>query len=388
MPTIKNIHAREILDSRGFPTVEVELSVEDPKRPGELLRGRAAVPSGASTGEGEALELRDGDAARFLGKGVKKAVANVNEKIRTALVGRSFSEQAMLDSTLCDLDGTPNKAKLGANAILGVSMAFCRALSLEKGIPTYRLISQIMGTKGVTLPVPLNENILNGGKHADNGLAIQEFMILPAGFTKFSEALRAGTEVFHCLKRILHKQGLSTAVGDEGGFAPVFQGDRPHEQALSAIIQAISDAGYKAGREIFLALDCAASEYLEARDSNKYRFEGKLLSSTEMVAVYSKWVDKYPILSIEDGLAEHDWDGWSHLTRTFEQKSRELVGDGTFVTNSEFLRKGIDQKVGNSILIKLNQIGAVAETLATMKLAFSAGYTSISSHRSGATRTH
>lgn len=377
---IRKIHAREVLDSRGFPTVEAEVTIENPNRSGELVTGRAIVPSGASTGEGEALELRDGDKKRYAGKGVLKAVTHVRENIAHALTGRDFPNQALLDDALRDLDGTPNKSKLGANAILPVSMAFSRALAQAQNIPTYRLIAQTFGTQnGTTLPVPLM-NILNGGKHADNGLAIQEFMIVPAGFSKFSEALRAGAEVFHRLKKILHDKGLSTGVGDEGGFAPVFEGDRPHEQALTAILQAISDAGYKPGSDIYLALDCAASEFCD--DKNTYLFEGKRRSSEEMIALYSQWVDTYPILSIEDGLSEHDWKGWEKLTQAIGNRC-QLIGDDLFVTNPTYLKKGIEKKVANAILIKLNQIGTVTETLETMKMAAQNGYASITSHRSG-----
>jgi enolase len=378
---IKSVVAREVLDSRGFPTIEVEVSLDDPKYAGEIVTGRAMVPSGASTGEGEALELRDGDKKRYAGKGVLTAVNNVRENIAPAITGREFPTQAILDDTLKDLDGTSNKSKLGANAILGVSMAFMRAQSLALNIPTYKLIAQTVGSQGVKLPVPMM-NVINGGKHADNGLAIQEFMIVPAGFTKFSEALRAGAEVFHRLKKILHDKGLSTGVGDEGGFAPMLEGARAHEQVLSNIMQAISDAGYKAGRDIFLALDCAASEFGNGRDG--YQFEGKTVSSQEMIKLYSQWVDQYPIISIEDGLSEHDWEGWAALTETVGQRC-QLVGDDIFVTNPEFLKKGIEKKVANAILIKLNQIGTVTETLETMKMAAQNKYLSITSHRSGET---
>jgi enolase len=378
---IKSVIAREVLDSRGFPTIEVEVAIEDPRHAGETVTGRAIVPSGASTGEGEALELRDGDKKRYQGKGVLTAVANVLEKIAPAITGREFPSQALLDDTLRDLDGTPNKSKLGANAILGVSMAFMRAQSLALNIPTHKLIAQTVGSQGVTLPVPMM-NIINGGKHADNGLAIQEFMIVPAGFTKFSDALRAGAEVFHRLKKILHDKGLSTGVGDEGGFAPMFEGERAHEQVLQNIMQAISDAGYKSGRDIFLALDCAASEFGNGREG--YKFEGKTLSSQELIKLYSQWVDQYPIISIEDGLSEHDWEGWAQLTATLGNRC-QLVGDDIFVTNPEFLKKGIEKKVANTILIKLNQIGTVTETLETMKMGAQANYSSVTSHRSGET---
>ena len=375
--SISYLFAREVLDSRGFPTIEVELKID-----GYL--GRAIVPSGASTGEGEAVELRDGDPKRFMGKGVLKAVQNVNQIISPKLVGKSFSSQAELDETLIALDGTPNKSKLGANAILGVSMAYMRAVSLKEGLPTFQVIAKNFGSEGVTLPVPMM-NILNGGKHADNGLAIQEFMIAPVGFTKFSEALRAGCEVFHTLKKILHDQGLSTSVGDEGGFAPAIPGDHPHEAVLKLILQAIEKAGYVAGQQIYLALDSAASEFSKrSGDVYTYQFEGKNLSSNEMTAIYKKWSEQYPLISIEDGLAEHDWAGWKVLTETLGSKL-QLVGDDLFVTNISFLQKGITEKIANSILIKLNQIGTITETLAAMRMAKNAQYTQIASHRSGET---
>lgn len=379
MTKIKNIKAREILDSRGFPTVEVEIFSEDAK--GETVFGRAMVPSGASTGEGEALELRDGDSKRYLGKGVLTAVRNIHEKIAPSLVGRDFPLQSHLDDTLRNLDGTPNKSKLGANAILGVSMAFMRTQSAVQKVSTERLIARTFETSGTTLPVPLM-NILNGGKHAENGLAIQEFMIVPAGFSRFSEALRAGAEIFHRLKKILHKQGLSTGVGDEGGFAPEFQGEKPHEQALVAIMQAISDAGYQAGKDVFLALDSAASEFSDGQGN--YNFEGNRLSSKQMASVYQKWTQEFPIVSIEDGLAENDWDGWKSLTDLLGNHC-QLVGDDLFVTNPVFLKKGIEKKTANAILIKLNQIGTVTETLETMKMAAQSQYSIITSHRSGET---
>jgi len=374
---IQRVHAREVLDSRGFPTIEVEVTVKENQ--GTAL-GRAIVPSGASTGEGEALELRDGDPKRYLGKGVLKAVANVQDKIAPALLNRSFARQSLLDDALRDLDGTPNKSKLGANAILGVSMAYARAQADANGIPLYRHLSETFGGKGLTLPLPLM-NILNGGKHADNGLAIQEFMIVPAGFSKFSEALRAGAEIFHRLKKILHSKSLSTGVGDEGGFAPVFAGEKPHEQALNSILAAIADAGYRAGKDIFLALDCAASEFTD-KEPGQYRFEGKRMTSRDLSEMYRGWLDTYPIVSIEDGLSEHDWDGWQSLTSTAGSRC-QIVGDDLFVTNPEFLKKGIERKAANAILIKLNQIGTVTETLETMRLANQNGFSQIASHRSG-----
>ncbi len=377
MSTIKQIQAREVLDSRGFPTVEVEVTLEN------HVTGKAIVPSGASTGEGEALELRDGDKKRYLGKGVLKAVTNVKEKIAPAILGREFALPSLLDDTLLELDGTPNKSKLGANAILGVSMAFVRAKSLQENQPTSQYIAGIMKSPGTTLPVPLM-NILNGGKHADNGLAIQEFMIVPVGFKKFSEALRCGVEIFHRLKKILHDKKLSTGVGDEGGFAPYFQGSKPHEQALSVVLQAVEDAGFNPGKEVFLALDCAASEFCSKDGELFYRFEDKTLNSEQMIEIYQQWIEQFPIISIEDGLAENDWEGWSKLTATVGGQC-QLVGDDLFVTNMNYLKKGIQNKAANSILIKLNQIGTVTETLETMKLASQSHYSCITSHRSGET---
>jgi enolase len=381
---IESIVAREILDSRGFPTVEVDLSLSGGKV--SKVKASAMVPSGASTGEGEALELRDGDKSRYGGKGVRKAVQNVIEGLAPKLIGKSFGSLEELDEAMIALDGTPNKSKLGANAILGVSMAYVRAAAMALDVPVYRLIASIYGTDGVTLPVPMM-NILNGGKHADNGLAIQEFMIMPRGFDRFSEALRAGSEIFHALKKILHDRGLSTGVGDEGGFAPQVPGENPHEEVLKLILQAISQAGYQAGKQVFLALDCAASEFLsKASTSEKplYAFEGKDRTAEEMSAIYADWVSKYPIVSIEDGLAEHDWSGWAALTKELGGKI-QLVGDDLFVTNISFLKQGIDRAIANSILIKVNQIGTVTETLRAMRMAKEAKYTQVSSHRSGET---
>lgn len=378
---VLSLKAREILDSRGFPTVEAELKI---KASDEVFMGRAAVPSGASTGEFEALELRDGDTNRFLGKGVLKAVQNVNESIARAIVEMTFTTQSEFDQALLALDGTPNKSKLGANAILAVSMAFARAASASQGQSTRQYIADLLNGEGTTLPVPLM-NIINGGKHADNGLAIQEFMIVPTGFDRFSEALRAGTEVFHHLKKILHSKGLSTAVGDEGGFAPALSGPHPHQQAIELILQAIRSAGYEPGRDIYLALDCAASEFSKKEDSGVlYDFEGQKRSAKEMIALYTQWVENYPIVSIEDGLSEHDWDGWVELTSAIGGRC-QLVGDDIFVTNPAFLRKGIVRKAANAILIKLNQIGSVTETLDAMKLAAQHRYAAIVSHRSGET---
>jgi enolase len=392
---ILSLHARELLDSRGFPTVEAEITIETNGSSGGGLRratARALVPSGASTGEGEALELRDGDPGRFLGKGVLKAVGNARTLMAPVLVGQSFSSQKELDTKLLALDGTPNKGKLGANAILAVSMAFARARAVALEQPLHRVLQADFGQadlgagkSGTTLPLPLM-NILNGGKHADNGLAIQEFMIVPAGFSRFSEALRAGTEVFHHLKKILHSQGLSTGVGDEGGFAPQFSGAKPHEQALEAVLKAIRAAGYEPGKQMFLALDCAASEFGKkaADGSVLYAFEGEARTSDQMVALYADWCRRYPIFSIEDGLSEHDWTGWVKLTAELG-RTCQLVGDDLFVTNPVFLRQGIERKAANSILIKLNQIGTVTETLDTMRLAAQSGYGAIASHRSGET---
>lgn len=375
--------AREVLDSRGYPTVEVELT-------SEKHQARAIVPSGASTGEGEALELRDGDHKRFLGKGVLKAVQNVQKQIAPAIIGKDFVEQHILDSLLRKLDGTSNKSHFGANAILPVSMAYSRLFALEHQLTLSQGIAKMFGTSGLTLPVPLM-NIFNGGKHADNGIAIQEFMIVPAGFNTFAESLRAGVEVFHQLKKILHKKGLTTAVGDEGGFAPRLDtgssgeaGPGSHEKVMTMLLEAIDSAGYKAGSQIYLALDCASSEFLnkDKKNNTEYWFEGTSRTSQEMIQTYEKWISHYPILSIEDGLAEHDWEGWAALTQRLGKKV-QLVGDDLFVTNPEFLKKGIDQKVANSILVKLNQIGTVTETLDAMKMAHQAGYTTVVSHRSG-----
>ena len=381
---IEKCVAREVLDSRGFPTVEVELFSGH-------LKASAIVPSGASTGEGEALELRDGDPKRYHGKGVLKAVSHVEKEIAPAILGKEFVRQAIFDDLLCDLDGTPNKSKFGANAILPVSMAFARLQSMitdTSGVSATALvqnISSIFGTQGVTLPVPLM-NVFNGGKHADNGIAIQEFMIVPCGFDRFSESLRAGVEVFHQLKKILTKKGLTTAVGDEGGFAPKLSnemeaGPGSHEQVLALLLDAIESAGYKAGTQIFLALDCAASEFCE-KGTSQYQFEGAKRSAEEMIGIYEKWTSNYPIISIEDGLAEHDWDGWKALTQKLGKRT-QLVGDDLFVTNPEFLKKGIDRGVANSLLVKLNQIGTVTETLEAMRMAHQANYTTVISHRSG-----
>ncbi|NLN06115.1 MAG: phosphopyruvate hydratase [Firmicutes bacterium] len=370
MTGIVEIFAREILDSRGNPTVEVDVLLE-----GGAF-GRAAVPSGASTGAFEAVELRDGDKNRYLGKGVQQAVANVNEVIAPALGDMDALEQAEIDRTLIALDGTPNKSKLGANAILGVSLAVAKAAANAVGLPLYRYLG---GATARLLPVPMM-NILNGGKHADNNVGIQEFMIMPVGADNFPEALRMGTEVFHCLKKVLQKQGLNTAVGDEGGFAPNLVSN---EAALEVIMEAIVAAGYRPGKDFVLALDAAATEMY--RD-NLYHLAGEGLqkSATEMIAYYEKLVDNYPIVSIEDGLAEEDWEGWKELTRTLGGRI-QLVGDDLFVTNVERLKRGIETGTANAILTKLNQIGTVTETLDCIRLAQQAGYRAVISHRSGET---
>jgi enolase len=383
---IEKVIGREILDSRGYPTVEVELYADG-------MKASAIVPSGASTGEGEALELRDNDPKRFLGKGVLQAVGHVEKEIAPAILNKEFVRQAIFDDYLRELDGTANKSKFGANAILAVSMAFAR-LSAMKSDSTHlsplaltKNLANVYGTQGVTLPVPLM-NLFNGGKHADNGIAIQEFMIIPSGFDRFSDSLRAGVEVFHHLKKILHKKGLTTAVGDEGGFAPKISdeaeaGPGSHEKVLVLLLDAIESAGYKAGSQIHLGLDCAASEFsTKTSGVVSYQFEGSNRTSTEMVAIYEKWMTQFPILSIEDGLAEHDWEGWKLLTQKLG-KQIQIVGDDLFVTNPEFLKKGIQMGVANSLLVKLNQIGTVTETLEAMKMAHHAKYTTVISHRSG-----
>lgn len=368
MTTIVEVIAREILDSRGNPTVEVDVILED----GSL--GRAAVPSGASTGANEALELRDNDPGRYLGRGVKKAVENVNEIIAPELIGLDAADQITLDKTLIDLDGTPNKSKLGANAILGVSLACAKAAAQSAGLPLYRYLG---GCHARKLPVPMM-NILNGGKHADNNIDIQEFMIMPVGAGSFASALQMGAEVFHHLKRVLKQRGLNTAVGDEGGFAPNLNSS---EEALAVIVEAIKAAGYRPGEEVALALDPAATEFYK---EGRYLLEGRALTSPEMVEFYASLVDRYPILSIEDGLAEDDWEGWRELTRRLAGKV-QLVGDDIFVTNTELLAKGIQMGVANSILIKVNQIGTLTQTFAAIEMAQRAGYTAVISHRSGET---
>lgn len=371
MSKIDQIHAREILDSRGNPTVEADVVLTS----GE--RGRAAVPSGASTGEHEAVELRDGDAKRYLGKGVTKAVSNVNDIIARELKGRDVLDQAALDKTLIDLDGTPNKSNLGANALLAVSMASARAAANLKKLPLYRYLG---GDDANTLPVPMM-NIVNGGAHADNNVDFQEFMIVPVGAAKFSEALRMGAEIFHTLKSVLKKKGYATSVGDEGGFAPNL---KSNEEAIETILEAIAQAGYQAGNDVLLALDPAASEFYDGESYVFKKSDGRKLSIEEMKSFWVSWVEKYPIISIEDGMAENDWDGWKALTDAIGDRV-QLVGDDLFVTNTKFLQKGIELGVANSILIKVNQIGTLTETLDCISLAKSNGRTAVISHRSGET---
>ena len=371
---ITTIHAREILDSRGNPTIEVDVTAGD-------AFGRAAVPSGASTGEREALELRDGDKNRYLGKGVRKAVANVNGEIAKALVGVDLDQRA-LDEKMMALDGTPTKSRLGANALLGVSMAAAKAAAAAAGRPLYEHIAHLAGRTGrdYTLPVPMM-NILNGGAHADSSVDLQEFMVMPVGMATFSDALRAGVEIFHALRAILKKAGLSTGVGDEGGFAPNLKSNR---EALDVVLEAIAKAGYSAGENVFLALDVAASELW---DNGKYVFRKSgepTRTAAQMIDMWSDWVRQYPIVSIEDGLAEGDWDGWKALTRALGDRV-QLVGDDVFVTNPAILNQGIADKVGNALLVKLNQIGTVTETLDAIDMARKAGYGTIISHRSGET---
>jgi enolase len=372
MPTIVEIHAREILDSRGNPTVEVDVVLENG------IVGRAAVPSGASTGEHEALELRDKDVKRYLGKGVLQAVKNVNELIAPEIVGMEAREQTAIDAAMLDLDGTKNKGKLGANAILAVSLAVCKAAAQASNLPLFQYLG---GVSGRTLPVPMM-NIINGGAHADNNVDLQEFMVMPAGAGSFAEALRMGAEIFHHLKSVLKKKGYNTAVGDEGGFAPDL---KSNEEALQVIMQAIEAAGYKPGEEIFIALDPASSEFYN-KQTKKYdlKSENRSLSSDEMIDYYANLKSKYPIVSIEDGLAEDDWDGWKKFTER-HGRQLQLVGDDLFVTNTQRLRQGIEKGVGNSILVKVNQIGSLTETLAAIDMAHRAGYTAVISHRSGET---
>jgi enolase len=373
MPLIEDIFARQILDSRGNPTIEVDVITSDG------FTGRAAVPSGASTGIHEAVELRDGDEEVYLGKGVSKAVDHVNEMIAEELIGLDVYDQAMIDEIMLELDGTANKSKLGANAILGVSLATARAAAASCGMPLYRYVG---GLNANLLPIPMM-NILNGGAHADNSIDFQEFMVMPVGAASFSEALRMGTEVFHHLKAVLKKKGLSTNVGDEGGFAPNIGSN---EEAIEIVIQAIEAAGYKPGEDIYIAMDAAATEFYDEK-TGLYTFKkssGKKLTSAEMVGYWADWAAKYPIISIEDGLAEDDWDGWAAHTASIGNKV-QLVGDDLFVTNVKRLKRGIEGGVANSILVKVNQIGTLSETMDTVQTAQVASYTSVMSHRSGET---
>ena len=366
---ITAVHAREILDSRGNPTVEVDIQVED----GTI--GRAAVPSGASTGAHEACELRDTDnKGRYLGKGVLQAVRNVNEEIGDAIIDQDVTDQATIDQIMLDLDGTENKSRLGANAILACSLAAAHAAARVSFLPLFRYLG---GVGGNCLPAPMM-NIINGGEHANNGIDIQEFMVMPLGFDSFSDSLRAGTETFHALKKVLADKGLSTAVGDEGGFAPDL---KTNQEAIEVILTAIENAGYVPGEQIKIALDCAASEF---HDNGKYTLEGNSIGSDEMVELLTSWVDKYPICSIEDGLDEDDWDGWKKLTDAIGDRC-QLVGDDLFVTNVKRLRQGIDKGVANSLLVKVNQIGTLTETIEAVQLAYQNGYTAVMSHRSGET---
>lgn len=371
MSYIADIRARQILDSRGNPTVEVDVITEN----GHL--GRAAVPSGASTGMHEAVELRDDDKSVYVGKGVLKAVANVNDIIADQLTGFPVHEQASLDARLLELDGTDNKGKLGANALLAVSMAVAKAAALESKLPLFRYLG---GVNSTVLPMPLM-NILNGGVHADNKIDYQEYMIVPIGAESFSEGLRWGVEIFHKLKSVLKKKGYSTNVGDEGGFAPDIQSN---EEAIETVLQAIEAAGYKAGEQIGIALDAASSEMFKDGKYRFYKSSGKEITSDEMVDYWTSWVNKYPIISIEDGMAEEDWDGWKKLTDAIGSRC-QLVGDDLFVTNTKILKRGIDNGIANSILIKVNQIGTVTETINAVQMAQHAGYTTIMSHRSGET---
>ena len=370
MSAIVDIIGREVIDSRGNPTVECDVLLESG------VMGRAAVPSGASTGSREAIELRDGDKSRYLGKGVLKAVEHINTEICEAVLGLDAGEQAFLDKTLIDLDGTENKSRLGANAMLAVSMAVARAAAEESGLPLYRYFG---GMGAVQMPVPMM-NVINGGAHANNNLDLQEFMILPVGAPTFREAIRYGAEVFHALKKIIHDKGMSTAVGDEGGFAPSVAS---HEAAIQLILEAIEKAGYVAGEQIALGLDCAASEFYK---DGKYHLEGEglVLTAEQWADMLATWCDKYPIISIEDGMHEGDWAGWAHLTERLGKKV-QLVGDDLFVTNTKILKEGIDKGIANSILIKINQIGTLTETFAAIEMAKRAGYTAVISHRSGET---
>lgn len=368
MSEIVHVHAREILDSRGNPTVEVDV------RTSSGAMGRAAVPSGASTGAHEAVELRDDDKTRYLGKGVRTAVKNVGEKLGPELLGLPVQDQVAIDRLLRDIDGTENKAKLGANAILGVSLACAKAAALEAGLPLYRYVG---GSYACRLPVPLM-NVLNGGAHANNGLDVQEFMVVPTVRNSFRESLRAGAEIFHTLKKILGKKGLSTAVGDEGGFAPKLSGN---QEAMDLLMEAIVAAGYEPGQDVFLALDVASTELFK---DGKYRWEGRQLAPSELLAVYGSWAEKYPLISIEDGFAEDDWASWKDITAKYGH-SLQLVGDDLFVTNPKRLRQGIEQKAANALLVKVNQIGTLSETAEAVGLAQRAGFHTVMSHRSGET---
>ena len=373
---IQRVHGREILDSRGNPTVEVDVWLE-----GGAF-GRAAVPSGASTGQREALELRDGDQKRYLGKGVTQAVANVNGELAKTLVGKD-ADQSAVDRLMIELDATPNKARLGANATLGVSMALARAVADGSGIPLYKHVADLYGAGGaVSLPVPMM-NILNGGAHADSSVDFQEFMVMPAGASSFAEGLRAGVEIFHALRAILKKKGYATGVGDEGGFAPSLSSNR---EAVDLVLEAVTRAGYSAGKDVYLALDVASSE-LWNEQSRSYEFKksgDRTRTSDDMVALYEDWVRQYPIISIEDGVAEGDWEGWAALTRAIGSRV-QLVGDDVFVTNPEILARGIAEHIGNAVLVKLNQIGTVTETLDAVRMARDANYAAVISHRSGET---
>ncbi len=373
MSTIQSILAREILDSRGNPTVEADVLLAD----GSF--GRAAAPSGASTGSLEALELRDGDKTRYLGKGVRQAVENANTKIADALAGKDALNQRAIDQVMMDLDGTDNKSNLGANAVLAVSLAVSKAAAASKGVPLYAHYAALFGNDTYSMPVP-QMNIINGGEHADNSIDFQEFMILPTGLPTFGDALRAGAEIFHALKKVLHDMGLSTAVGDEGGFAPNLDSN---EAAIGIIITAIENAGYKAGEDILIGLDVASTEFYE---NGKYTLsaEGKSLNSEEFAEYLEAWVRKYPIITIEDGMAEDDWDGWADLTEKVG-RDIQLTGDDLFVTNTKILKEGIDKGVANSILIKFNQIGSLTETFDAIQMAHDAGYKATISHRSGET---
>ncbi len=368
MSKITSVHGREILDSRGNPTVEVEVVTTNG------YRGRAAVPSGASTGAHEAVELRDGDSKRYLGKGVRHAVTHINQRMGPELIGMDVTAQGVIDKTLIDLDGTHNKGNLGANSILGISMAVAKAAALECHLPLYRYVG---GAQACRLPVPLM-NVLNGGAHANNGLDVQEFMIVPLVGGKFSESLRAGAEVFHTLKKILNKKGLSTAVGDEGGFAPSL---KSNEEALKLLMEAITQAGYQPGKDFGLALDVAATELFE---NNQYTWEGKKIAMEQLVEIYTKWSQEYPLWSIEDGLSEDDWTGWKHITQKLG-KNLQLVGDDLFVTNPKRLEKGIQENVANALLVKVNQIGSLSETMEAVSLAQRHSFHTVMSHRSGET---